>query len=232
MPPVLHVPFEELPRRGEEDMGPRLFGGGVHERHAHPGAGRGIRRRRPTGRAPIEPRGGKPSPGRATIDSGADPSPGRGSGPERPGASGPTRRRLPSRPRTSRPGPRTRERAGVPPRCLSASPSRKTISVVAPGSRSNRVWTAAQGSIPAPTRPESSTRPRAAGEASDPCRPRNSVRSPVIVLGRRLTSAKATRSAEIGAEGIPRQQGSVSGSISVTTCIALASRDVPRTHSA
>ena len=54
--------------------------------------------------------------------------------------------------------------------------------------------TAAQGSSPEPTLPESLARPRPAGLARLPFRPRNSLLSPVTVRASSLTSTNATRS--------------------------------------
>ena len=59
------------------------------------------------------------------------------------------------------------------------------------------VCSAAQGSRPEPTRPESGVpSARAAGQASAPLRPMNSRRSPVQLVWRPARSAKATRLAE------------------------------------
>jgi len=62
-----------------------------------------------------------------------------------------------------------------------------------PGASSNGTWIAAQGSSPAPTRPDSRSRRRAAGRRSEPLRPMNSVRSQVKLPNSRSSTSTSKK---------------------------------------
>jgi hypothetical protein len=71
----------------------------------------------------------------------------------------------------------------------------------------------------------------AAGQASDPLRPRNSLRSAVHDDWRPAMSANATRISSPVRQWLRASIARVSGSISVTTNGADPARDGPSTHS-
>src|SRR5208283_5174901 len=93
-------------------------------------------------------------------------------------------------------------------------------------------WIAAQGSRAAPTLPERRARVIAAGALSVPLRPRNSVRSPLMVRDISSTSKKAVRSVNSVLYGFRPKSAPVLGSISVITCMHEFGLRSPRTHSA
>ena len=66
---------------------------------------------------------------------------------------------------------------------------------------------AAQGSRRGASRSASSTRPSAAGLATEPCRPRNDRRSALTVRGAPIDVGERHAVREVGAEGVARQQG-------------------------
>ena len=111
------------------------------------------------------------------------------------------------------------------------SPMRKTRRRVSPGASATATCSAAQGSSPAPNRPESALRSSAAGRASDRLRPRNEVRSAVAEDGRSLADAKATRPANSWLKALVARMAPVSASWSVTTWRCWPAAGGPRTHS-
>ena len=116
---------------------------------------------------------------------------------------------------------------------FSAWPRKNTISAVVPGRNSIRVCSAAQGSRPAPTLPESGPpRSSAAGRSSVPLRPRNSVRSPVTEAWLPPRSAKATRPPNSPPNTLLTKTAPVFESSSVLRYGAEALRELPSTHSA
>ena len=73
------------------------------------------------------------------------------------------------------------------------SPIKKKTSSDAPGARSTCSWMTAHGSSPALTALSNPMRPRAAGARILPMRPKNSVRSVVMLCGYLLAARNATR---------------------------------------
>ena len=80
------------------------------------------------------------------------------------------------------------------------------ISRSCPSASSNGTWMAPQGSRAAPTFPDSRERVIAAGLPSVPLRPRNSVRSPLMVRVVSSTSKKAIRSGEFRVVRVSREE--------------------------
>ncbi len=93
----------------------------------------------------------------------------------------------------------------------SAAPKTNTISRSCPSASSIWVWSAAQGSRPAPVLPDNRTRRSAAGSASEPLRPMNSVRFPVTVRLGSLTCAKTTRPGLVRRVGVAGEQRAAVG---------------------
>src|SRR4029450_11039590 len=105
-------------------------------------------------------------------------------------------------------------------------------SLVSPGASVISVVIAAQGSRPGPARPDSLPRLRAADVETEPCSPRNSVRSAVTDWISEPEAAKAIFFAKSPAHALRANIAPLSGSHSQTTCSGAFSRTVPRTHSA
>ena len=207
----------------------RRWRGAASDAPARPAADRGSRTRRSTGRTRTAPRCGTRASGRAASGSASDPSP----------RSGVRTVTVPSssfqKLRASRER-RIRRRAGSLKRSTSArasatsstSPSRpKTTRSLRraeldrrPGSRRTDRGRRRRGS-------ESSARAIAAGCASEPLRPMNSVRSPVRfapALPRTRDRETATRSANSWRKRLRRDTAPVAGSVAVTTWMALRER--------
>ena len=87
----------------------------------------------------------------------------------------------------------------------------KTISRSCPSAKAISVWSAAQGSSPAPVLPDNRARCKAAGSASEPLRPMNSVRLPLTVR-RGFAHLGKDDAAGLGAGvGIPCEEGPAVG---------------------
>src|SRR4029450_4481628 len=100
-----------------------------------------------------------------------------------------------------------------------------------PGASVISVVNAAQGSRPGPARPDSPTRLSALGVETEPCSPRNSVRSAVTDCVGEPEAAKAIFFAKSPAHAFRANIAPLAGSHSQTTWSGAFSRRVPRAHS-
>ena len=201
MPPVLHVALDELAAGSAEDVRARDVRLGVDERHRHPGADRGSRRRRCSGTAPSGPTSGRRAPGRApAVEHGVEGGLRRAHADDREPLA-PSRRPCGRSPRWRAPDRRSPSTPRAPVSAVGAAPEENHDLARLAGRRA-RARTGARRTDRAPRRcgRSSVARCRARSARRVPFRPRNSRRSAGVACTGSLSAQNATQPANCGSK--------------------------------